>query len=181
MDTSGVVTAADKQTGLCIGIIDLESGENRLLITPGANLHLRPDDFLSLDSLAGGYRPDIVVCNLVIARDTTEQVLETAHDNGVSTLLNPSPVQYLLRHVYRKVDHLIVNETEAAMLTDQSVEDLTNLEGCAAVTDKFLNMGVKNVVVTLGANGAYYSNRIGYGAHVEAEKNIDVKDATGAG
>ena len=181
VDTSGVVETEEHATGLCIGIIDLESGENRLLITPGANLHLRPRDFLTLDSLAGGYRPDIVVCNLVIARETTEQVLETAHAHGVSTLLNPSPVQYLLRPVYRMVSHLIVNETEAAMLTDQTVEDLADMEGWASVADKFLNMGVRNVVVTLGAKGAYYSNQVGRGGYVEAEKDINVQDVTGAG
>jgi pfkB family carbohydrate kinase len=42
-------------------------------------------------------------------------------------------------------------------------------------------MVVKNVVVTLGAKDAYYSNRIGDGGYVEAEKDVTVVDATGAG
>ena len=181
VDTSGVQTAYGKDTGLCIAIVDTETGENRLLITPGANRHLRPEDFLTLESLAAGYRPDIVITNLVIPRETTEQILETASSNGISTLLNPSPAQYLLRPVYRMVSHLIVNETEAAMLTDRPVEELDDAEGWASVTDKFLQMGVKNVVVTLGAKGAYYSNTIGHGGFVEAEKGIKVLDVTGAG
>ena len=181
VDTTGVRAAHGKQTGLCTGIVDTETGENRLLITPGANLHLQPNDFLTLESLAGGYRPDLVVCNLVIPRETTEQILETASSNGISTLLNPSPAQYLLRPVYRMVSHLILNETEAAMMTDMPVEEVDNIDGCAKATDKFLKMGVGNVVITLGAKGAYYSNVIGQGSFVEAEKDVNVVDATGAG
>ena len=181
VDTTGVQTAHDKQTGLCTGIVDTETGENRLLITPGANRHLQPDDFLTLESLAGGYRPDLVVCNLVIPRETTEQILETASSNGISTLLNPSPAQYLLRPVYRMISHLILNETEAAMMTDMPVEELDDIDGCARAAEKFLKMGVQNVVITLGAKGAYYSNVIGQGGHVEGEKDVNVVDTTGAG
>ena len=97
-------------------------------------------------------------------------MLETAHANGISALLNLSPVKCLLRPVYRMVSHLIINETEVAILTDQSPEDLASIEAWASVTDTFLSMDVENVVITLGAKGAYYSNTIGQGGHIEAEK-----------
>ena len=181
VDTAGVQIAHGKQTGLCTGIVVTETGESTLLINPGANLHLQPDDFLTLESLAGGYRPDLVVCNLVIPRKTTEQILETASSNGISTLLNLSPAQYLLQPVYKMISHLILNETEAAMMTGMLVNELNDIEGWARATDKFLHLGVKNVVITLGAKCAYYSNVIGQRGYMEAEKDVNVVDATGAG
>jgi ribokinase len=168
VDASGVRTVEGVDTGLCIGIIESDTGENRLLLIPGANRSLRPNDFCTLESLAGGFMPDLVICQLVIARDTVEKILETATAHGINTLLNPSPAQYLLRPVYRMITHLVVNETEAALLTDRPVEDLNDAAGWASVTNNFLQMGVKNVVVTLGAKGAYYSNRTGDGGYVEA-------------
>ena len=70
VDVSGVQEARGQNTGLCIAIIDTETRDNRLFITPGANLRLRPEAFKTLDSLAGGAPPDLIICNLVIARDT---------------------------------------------------------------------------------------------------------------
>ena len=44
----------------------------------------------------------------------------------------------------------------------------------------FLALGVRNVAVSLGGNGAYYSNEFSRG-NVEAEKNVAVMDTSGAG
>jgi len=142
---------------------------------------LKPEEFRTLESLAGGIKPELVIAQLEIPRETIEQILTTASREGVEVLLNPAPAQFLLTPVYKAITHLIVNETEAALLSGQYIEDLTNLAGWASVTDEFLLKGAKNVVVTLGAQGAYYSNTVGHGGYVEAEKDLPVVDTTGAG
>ena len=79
------------------------------------------------------------------------------------------------------ITHLVVNQTEAAILADRPVEDLDDALGWASAADIFLQMDVKNVVVTLGAKGAYYADGIGDKGHVKAEKDINVLDVTGLG
>jgi ribokinase len=181
VNVSGIRTMAGQHTGVAVIIVEADYGENRILTTPGANLALLPTDFLTFDSLAGGVWPDLLIAQLEIPRETIERILETASHAGVDVLLNPAPAQVLLSTVYPMITHLVVNETEAALLSGRFMREIETPEGWASVTDQFLEMGVKNVVVTLGAKGAYYSCEIGKGGHVEAEKGLDVVDTTGAG
>ena len=67
------------------------------------------------------------------------------------------------------------------MLADMDVDKMTDETEYGKVTDEFLKRGIPNVVVTLGAKGAYYSTEIGKGGYVEAEKDVKIKDTTGAG
>lgn len=78
------------------------------------------------------------------------------------------------------ISHLVMNETEAVLLsqlTPVNVEDHTRW---TSIAEYFLDLGVKNVVITLGEKGACYSNEVGSG-YVEAEKNCTVLDTSGAG
>lgn len=181
VDISGIRTVEEQPTGVCVIIVESDFGENRILFTAGANLSLLPEDFLTLESLAGGVKPDLLIAQLEIPRETVEQILRTASMAGVDVLLNPAPAQYLLSSVYPTITHLVVNETEAALLSGRYMNEIASPEGWASVTDEFLEKGVKNVVITLGAKGAYYSSAVGQGGHVEAEKDLDVVDTTGAG
>ena len=181
VDISGVRIVAGQKTGVCVIIVETDSGENRILFNPGANHSLLPTDFLTLESLAGGIKPDLLISQLEIRRDTIEQILETASREGIDVLLNPAPADCLLNSAYKMITHLVVNESEAAVLSGRELDELTDNAVWATVTDEFLQMGVKNVVVTLGGKGAYYSNSPGNGGHVEAEKHVNVVDTTGAG
>ena len=65
------------------------------------------------------------------------------------TILNPAPARELPEDIYRCVDHLILNETEAAMLSQTPENDLIlKLE---SVTGTFIQRGVHNVIITLGS------------------------------
>lgn len=187
IDVSGVRVISGQKTGVGVVIVESDFGENRILLTAGANLSLQPDEFLTLESLAGGIKPDLLITQLEIPRETVEQILATANNEGIDVLLNPAPAHYLLSHVYKNVTHLVVNEIEAAELSGRGFEELkdmadrADLASLATVTDHFLGLGVKNVVITLGAKGAYYSSTKGNGGYVEAERDVDVVDTTGAG
>jgi ribokinase len=184
VNVSGIRTVKGQFTGVCIAIVESDFGENRLLFTNGANLSLLPSDFLTLESLGGGspgLKPDLVISQLEIRRDTVEQILETASREGIDTLLNAAPAKYLLSPLYRMITHLVVNEPEAAMLSGREMSELSSMADWASVTDEFLQKGCKNVIVSLGAKGAYYSNAVGTGGYVEAEKGVKVVDTTGAG
>ena len=168
-------------TGVGVVTVEADTAQNRILYYPGANHSLLPSHFESLESLAGGITPDLVISQLELRRETIEQVIETAHREGIDFLLNPAPASYMLRRIYQMITHLVMNETEAEMLTPFKAADISNSsEWGALVTDYFLGLGVKNVVVTLGAEGAYYANDQDSGP-VKAEEDCTVFDTTGAG
>jgi ribokinase len=185
VDTSGVRTVPGQFTGVSVAIVESDSGDNRLLYTTGANASLLPSDFLTLSSLSSPTtaptKPSLLISQLEIRRETVEQILETCAREHIDTLLNAAPAKYLLSTLYRTITHLIVNEPEAAMLSGREMGEMSCMADWASVTDEFLQKGVRNVVVSLGAKGAYYSNAVGNGGYVEAERGVRVVDTTGAG
>jgi ribokinase len=180
IDVSGVRTFSNEMTGTCAVFVEELTGESRDIGYPGANTNWVPRYQDSVECLAGGHTPDLIACHLETKRETIEKVLETAAKNGVDTLLNPSPVAYLLTTVYKNVTHLVVNEREAAELSGMYESELENLDGWKNAAKFFLDAGVKNFVITLGVKGAYYATEDSDGL-VPAVKDVIVKDSTGAG
>jgi ribokinase len=183
IDVSGVKVVKDQTTGVAVIIIEESTGENRILFNPGANFTLKPEDFKTLPSL-GTPLPDLIIVQLEIPLDTVLQILKTAKQAGVDVLVNPAPAVKLPDEVYEAITHLIVNESEAAILTGRKTADV-EAEGFDwnVVTGEFLAKGVKNVVVTLGAKGAFFASMHGNekGTYVPAEKVSKVVDTTAAG
>lgn len=180
VSADGVRVIEGQLTGVANILVEAASGANRIMQYPGAAYALEPTEFMTLESLGGGVAPDLIIAQLEIRRDTIEQAIETAHREGIEVLLNPSPAVYLMPEIYPLISHLVMNETEAVLLSECKPDDIVNQTGWASVAEYFLNLGVKNVVVTLGDKGAYYSNEFGSG-YVEAEKNCTVLDTSGAG
>ena len=71
--------------------------------------------------------------------------MKAARQKGVETVINPAPAIPLPEEAYQGLGHLIVNETEAAILS--GIENPQNWNKVAAV---FIARGVKNVIITLG-------------------------------
>ena len=180
VNADGVRKLDGQSTGVANILVEAKSGANRIMQYPGAADALEPADFMTLESLGGGVAPDLVIAQLEIKREAIEQAIETANREGVEVLLNPSPACYLMPDIYPMISHLVMNETEAVMLSECTPDDIENQTGWTSVAEYFLNLGVKNVVVTLGEKGAYYLNQSTSG-YVEAEKNLTVCDTSGAG
>lgn len=183
VDVSRVRKVRGQPTGVGVVIVETILEENRILFFPGANYDLMPKEFETLHSLNGpdGKKPDLIISQMELRRETVEQLLKTASAHGVDTLLNPAPAHHLVQSAYKMITHLVVNETEAAMLADMDVDKMTDETEYGKVAEEFLKRGVPNVVVTLGAKGAYYATEVGKRGYVEAEKDVKVKDTTGAG
>ncbi|KAG6067856.1 hypothetical protein E4U32_002590 [Claviceps aff. humidiphila group G2b] len=183
VNTNGIRTLNNLSTGLALIIVDEPSGQNRIILSPEANHALRPEDFTSAASFGdatSGLLPDLLILQLEIPLETVLQALRTAKKDGVPVLLNPAPAQIIPGEAYEGLAHLIVNETEACVLSGRGEDELETAEGLASVADEFLERGVQNVVITLGGRGVYYAARDGPRALVEALK-ADVVDTTAAG
>lgn len=180
VNVSGVRQLKTEDTGTCAVFVDSYSGQSRDIGYPGANTHWTPRNN-SVECLADGYTPDLIVAHLETKRETVEGILQTAHNNNVDTLLNPSPVTYLLSSVYKHVTHLVVNEREAAELSGVAAPgELVSLEKWREAARRFLKWGVQNVVITVGEKGAFYATK-GKEGLVPAVGDVQVKDTTGAG
>ncbi len=161
---SGVGTAtlrtSERPTGIAY-ITVTPDGENSILVSPGANSSLRPED-IDLDGA------EIVVLSLEIPLETVEHAVAKAAEAGVRTLLNLSPAAELSKKTLQWLDVLLVNEHEAAFLLGDDAE-----------FSQLLDLGPKAAVVTLGAKGAAVVTSDGV-TEVSSPK-VEAIDTTGAG
>lgn len=75
--------------------------------------------------------------------------MKAARRKGVETIINPAPAIPLPAEAYQGLGHLIVNETEAAILS--GIENPTSWDEIAAI---FISRGVQNVIITLGGEAS---------------------------
>lgn len=175
INTQGVRIQHGQSTGLAIILVDEPTGQNRIVLSPQANHSLLPADVAETFTP----KPDLLIMQLEIRLDTVLQALSTANSQHIPVLLNAAPGKALPPWAYEGLAHLVVNETEAAILSGRHEKDLDCEEGLEAVAEVFLGRGVRNVVITLGGRGVFYATRASR-ALVAAEKTR-VVDTTAAG
>ncbi|EFY91841.1 ribokinase [Metarhizium acridum CQMa 102] len=156
------------RSSICFVIVEDLSRENRCLFTLGATATWKKEDFIHAEQLGGGIRPHVVVAQMEIDNEVVESMLATA-----------APASPISKRLYRHVAHFLVNESEAAVMSGLD-RDEVNQDTWPIIAQGFLNRGVANVVITLGAKGAFYANNTRGSGHCPAF-DVKVKDTTGAG
>ncbi|MFJ7339952.1 ribokinase [Streptomyces sp. NPDC101110] len=170
VDTVGVLVGG-APTGVALITVD-PSGDNSIVVSPGANGRLTPEDIRSAGCLFQGSR--VVSAQLEIPLETVVEAVRNLAPRS-RFVLNPSPPRPLPREVLAACDPLIVNEHEAkVILGDSAVGD--SPEDWARI---LLAKGPRSVVVTLGGRGALVASSKGV-SRVPALK-VDAVDTTGAG
>lgn len=181
IDVSDVKTIPEQSTGVAVILIEEASGENRILVTPGANYDVKAEQFNSVESL-GTPKPDLIILQLEIPVQTVLQILKIAKAASIPCLLNPAPAVELPDEVFVGLDHLVVNESEAAIMSHKNPSAFEDPGmDFGPIADAFLLKGVKNIIITLGSKGAFFSSAVGEGVSVEAAKVKKVVDTTAAG
>ena len=138
-----------------IAVIEVTpDGENRIIVSPGANGNLLPED-LNPDSVVW-QEIGIFVAQLEVPLDTIKKALEIAKGAGAVTLLNPAPPRPLTPEALSLIDYLVPNETEAQILTGCEIKEDKDLP---RIADKLMEMGPENIIITLGEKGAFFKNR----------------------
>ncbi|MFD8232620.1 ribokinase [Streptomyces sp. NPDC059696] len=170
VDTVGVLVGG-APTGVALITVD-PSGDNSIVVSPGANSRLTPEDVRAAGCLFQGSR--VVSAQLEIPLETVVEAVRNLAP-GSRFVLNPSPPRPLPREVLAACDPLIVNEHEAkVILGDSAVGD--SPEDWARI---LLAKGPRSVVVTLGGQGALVASSEGV-SRVPAVA-VDAVDTTGAG
>jgi len=169
VDTAGVLVGG-APTGVALITVD-PSGDNSIVVSPGANGRLTPDDVRAASALLAASR--VVSAQLEIPLETVEEVVRGLRP-GTRFVLNPSPPRELPEAVLAACDPLIVNEHEARVVLGADA-GATPSEWAEAL----LARGPRSVVVTLGEEGALVADASRV-AHVPSVK-VDAVDTTGAG
>lgn len=147
INTEYVITDPDQPSGVALINVDA-GGENCIAVAPGANGTLTPEDVeAALDT-----RPALVLLQLEIPLPTVEHVIRRSHEKGLRVVLNPAPAQALPADLLASLYLITPNETEAERLTGIRVTDPASAERAAR---QLRDQGVQNVIITLGAKGAY--------------------------
>ncbi|KAK3687488.1 Ribokinase-like protein [Podospora appendiculata] len=187
VNVAGVSVREGLKTGMAFIVVDAPTGQNRIILSPEANHALTAADVESSELLWGGREDgkvvDLLIMQLEIPLGTVLAALRCAKTASVSVLLNPAPAQALPDEAFAGLAHLVVNETEAAMLGGCEVSVLDDEDGLERVAAGFVAKGVRNVIITLGGRGVYFMSEGGGGERkglVAAEK-ATVVDTTAAG
>ena len=161
-------------TGVAMIMVD-NAGQNIIAVAAGANMALGERHIDRAESAIedAGY----VLLQMEIPKETIEHVIRLAKDVRTPVVLNAAPARSkaLSSEMIGMVETLVVNESEARMLTDIDVKDDAGAEAAAR---KLQSMGAKRVVVTMGSKGALAVSKDSL--YVPARK-VDAVDAVGAG
>ncbi|MGW1546446.1 ribokinase [Streptomyces sp. NPDC002346] len=171
VDTGGVLVGG-APTGVALITVD-PSGDNSIVVSPGANARLTPDDIRAAADLLAGAR--VVSAQLEIPLETVAEVART-RPPGARFVLNPSPPAPLPDDVLAACDPLVVNEHEARFVLGASAGP-----GPEDWARALLALGPQSVVITLGADGALVADgRTDAVARIPSPR-VDAVDTTGAG
>lgn len=161
----------DEPTGRAI--IIYENNDNRIMLVGGANEKV---SVIDVDNFLDGTQGDILLIQFELPLDTLWHAIEVAKKKNMTVVVNPAPAKEIPDKILNKIDYLVLNQSESELLTKIYPE--SQME-CNSVVSKLRKYGVKNIIITLGKEGAYYAvdNLEGLVPTID----VEVVDTTGAG
>jgi ribokinase len=173
IDIRYVVKDPELPSGVALITVD-SSGENSIVVAPGSNGNLQPEDIPYKVFNAEKYR--ILLLQLEIPVLTVEFSVKNACEKGIKVILNPAPAQKLSDELLACTWLITPNETEVEILTGIHINNNSTAEEAALSLQK---KGVKNVIITLGASGAFIKS-VEFTGMVPGIK-VEAVDTTAAG
>lgn len=173
INTSHILLNPSKPSGVALITVD-KSGENTIIVAPGANEALSIKDIHNAGNLFE--IADIILIQLEIQMPVVCEACRMAFDMGKKIILNPAPATVIPEATYPHLFMITPNETETEIMTGLKV---SNLQSAWEASLKLQEKGVPNVIITMGAAGAYVHTSEFQGI-IPTEK-VEVKDTTAAG
>jgi ribokinase len=174
VDIASVITS-ESSSGVAVILVNAK-GENCIVITPGANALLTPQD---LDANIERIRAaGVVLTQLETPLDTIEHLANICKRENVPLILDPAPARELPPDLLRKVTWFTPNETEAAFYCGASAS--SDKREPANIAQQLFDQGIHGVVLKLGARGSYLAkpNQAG---QIIAPFPVKAVDTTAAG
>lgn len=149
--TDYIIDDVNHPTGTAL-IFVANSGENCIAVAPGANYSLLPASIKQFSKVID--EADIIVMQAEIPYETIKRIALIAVQKDKKVLFNPAPACLIDEELMAAIDILVVNELEAAFISGVDYTG-NNLEDIAQA---LMGAGARNVVITLGSQGAYMKN-----------------------
>jgi ribokinase len=169
------IAESDVPTGAAFIFVSDTTGDNAIIVTPGAAGTLSTKDVDQAKDIITSCA--VFMTQLEQPIDVAAYALAMAKKAGVTTILNPAPAATLDDSIYQLCDYVTPNESEASMLTGISVTDIASARKAG---DHFLKKGVGTALITLGENGVLLHTGE-TSVHVPVYRVGKVVDTTGAG
>ncbi|PSR55974.1 ribokinase [Adhaeribacter arboris] len=147
-----VISDPDNPSGVALITVD-EKGENAIVVAPGSNGTLSPEDVTKAEAVFA--EAEIILMQLEIPLPTVLFAADLAARYSKKVILNPAPAALLPYELYRNLYIITPNRSEAEALTGVLIKDLATTEQAA---QKLRQKGIANVVITLGTEGAFAYN-----------------------
>jgi ribokinase len=147
--TQHIVKDMELPSGVALITVD-STGENSIVVAPGANGNLLQEDIPTAVFETTKY--EILLLQLEIPINTVEYSAVAASEKGIKVILNPAPAHKLSDNLLIHTWLITPNETEAEIITGVKITDIPSAEKAAEIIRE---RGVKNVIITLGEAGAY--------------------------
>ena len=169
------ITTVPGPTGVAHIRVDINSGQNDIVIVPLANSSLTPD-LAERQLREVATRGDVLLLQLEIPLETAFRVAVVGRELGMTVVLDPAPAASLPDEIWSVVDVVTPNESEAAVLTGIPV---TDVQSAATAGEWFLRKGVGSALITMGEKGVVEVDKSG--AHTRFAPTMKVVDTTAAG
>ena len=168
------VSTVDGSSGVALIVVD-DSSQNAIVIVAGSNGELTPASLQAFDAVLQA--ADVIVCQLEVPMNTVGYALKRGRELGKTVILNPAPASAPLpAEWYASIDYLIPNESEATALSGVTVD---SIDSAKAAATHLIQAGAGKVIITLGAQGALFTDGQGF-EHLLAPK-VKAVDTTAAG
>ncbi len=173
--TSNINIDKNNHSGIAIIFTDI-NGENYVNAVYGAN-EIRNNKIIN------SFNKNIKNTKILITQNEMDEkitlsCMEIAIKNNIPIILDPAPFKQSLKNEYYKMADIITpNEIEAEYMTGIEIK---NIDDAKKAGNKLLDQKIKNIIITLGENGAFLVNN-------ETEKYYtphtvrEVKASVGAG
>lgn len=173
IDVSAVELDDKLPTGIAIIYVS-DEGENSIGISAEANGALSPAVVKRHETMIADAHT--LLLQLEVPLESVFEAARLARAHGTRVVLNPAPARPLAAELLALVDLITPNQTEAELLTRVKVSDEASAREAA---NRFHQMGIAEVMITLGSQGVYCSN----GQHQQLIPGFRVEavDTTAAG
>jgi ribokinase len=175
VDTEGVALS-EGSSGVAIIVVS-DEGQNIIVVTPGANAKLTPQDIdANIERIRGA---GIVLTQLEIPMETVEHLASVCAREGVPLMLDPAPAAKLSAKILSDIQWLTPNQTEAEFYLKDGAAAHDGLDQ-AAISQSLLSAGPRGVILKMGGDGVYVASQDGLRASVPAFA-VTAIDTTAAG
>ena len=173
IDTSLIRQNPDRPSGVALITVD-KSGENTIIVAPGANHTLSVDEISSASTAF--QQANIILIQLEVRLPVVVEACQKAFGLGKRVILNPAPAMYMPESLFPFLYLMVPNETEAEFLTGVKVIGEASAYQAAS---RLRNMGAQRIIITMGAVGAFLFTDSFQG--IISTTGVEVKDTTAAG